>query len=76
MSSNSEEADFEAEIDCDVIGKDIQIAFSVYNLMNTMSVLDADNIILRIMTSVSPMIICEQDTENIHLVMPVRLHGG
>lgn len=76
VSSNSEEADFEAEIDCDVIGKDIRIAFAVHNLMNTMSVLDSDNIILKLNTSVSPMIICEQDTENIHLVMPVHLHGG
>ncbi len=57
ITSNSEEADYEANIPCEVQGKPILIAFNERYLMNTMNALDADEAVMKFNQPSSPIIV-------------------
>ena len=76
IMSNSEEADYEANIDCDTHGDGLKIGFNDRYLMNAMNALKADEAILKFNTPVSPVVIQGKDENGIHLCLPVRTMGA
>jgi len=72
LMSNSEEADYQAEIDCQVQGDGLAIAFNQKYLMNTINSINADNAVFKFISPVSPCIVCGQGESSIHLLLPVR----
>ena len=75
LMSNSEEADFQADIDCEVQGDGLAIAFNQKYLMNTINAINAEYAVIKLNTPVSPCIVCGQGESNQHLVLPVRVRG-
>jgi DNA polymerase-3 subunit beta len=75
VMNNSEEAEFEADIKCDTHGPGLKTAFNLKYLMNTISAINAENVVLHFNTSVSPCIAKGQDEDGIRLVLPVRVMG-
>ena len=73
ITNNSAFADYEAKIPCESTGGKISIAFNDQQLMNTVSVLETDDILLKFNTSVSPVIIQAKGESGIHICMPIRL---
>ena len=73
VMSNSEQADFEAEIPCDTQGDELVIAFNQKYLMNTINAVSAEDIVMKFNTSVSPCIIQAHGGDGVHLVLPVRV---
>ena len=75
VMNNSEEADFEADINCDTHGPDLKIAFNLKYLMNTINAIAAENVILHFNTSVTPCVATCKDEDGVRLVLPVRVQG-
>ena len=76
ISQNSIHADFEAKIPCDMHGEGIQTAFNSRYLINTIGVIEADEVILKLNTKTSPVFIQGKDLNGIHMCMPVHLWEG
>lgn len=77
ITSNSEEAEFDADIECRTEGNDLTIAFNDRYVLNALNAVSGEEAILNLGTAVSPAVIRER-TENgvktgIHLVLPVRV---
>ena len=66
-------ADFEAKIPCETQGEGILIAFNERYLMNTVSVLRADESVMKINTATSPVFIQCKESDGVHMCLPVRL---
>lgn len=73
VTNNSPMADFEAKIPCETQGEGILIAFNERYLMNTVSVLRADESVMKINTATSPVFIQCKESDGIHMCLPVRL---
>ena len=77
VTSNSERADFEADVPCQTNGNELTIAFNDKYVMNALSALEDDEIVIHLNTPVSPAIFSEKPRENLfigtHLVLPVRV---
>ena len=75
VTSNSEEADFDAEVPCEIHGPALNIAFNHKYLMETINSISADEIILKFNMSHNPCIICSKDSGGFRLLLPVRIAG-
>lgn len=75
IKNNSEEAEFEADVPCDIHGDGLKIAFNLKYLLNTINAIDAENAILHLNTSVAPCIVKGQNQDGVRLVLPVRVRG-
>lgn len=75
VMNNSEEADFEANVSCDTHGDGLLIAFNQKYLMNTINSIDGSNAVMCFNTSVAPCVVKPKDTDDIRLILPVRVAG-
>ena len=75
VMSNSEDADYEADVQCDTHGDGLKIAFNQKYLMNTINAIDTEEAILKFNSSVSPCVIQGKDEDGIRLLLPVRVAG-
>ena len=75
VMSNSEQADYEAEVECDTHGGGLVIAFNQKYLMDVFSSISSDDAIMKFNTSTSPCVIHGKDEQGIRLVLPVRVAG-
>jgi DNA polymerase-3 subunit beta len=75
VMSNSENADYEADVACDTHGNELKIAFDQKYLMNTINAINAEEVILKFNSSVSPCIAQGKDSDGIRLLLPVRIAG-
>ena len=79
VMSNSEDADYDADVPCDTHGDGLKIAFNLKYLMGTMSTIDTDETILKFNSSISPVIIQPKVDDGINagfrLLLPVRTQG-
>lgn len=73
--SNSEEADYDADVGCETNGDDLCIAFNQQYLMNAINAINTEEAVLKFNTSISPCIIHGKDQNGIHLILPVRTQG-
>lgn len=73
VMSNSEQADYEADIDCLTEGPELDIAFNQKYLMNVVNAEDSEEIELRFINSVRPAIAKSREGEGLRLVLPVRV---
>lgn len=75
VMNNSEEAEYEADVQCSTQGDPLKIAFNLKYLMNTINSIDSDNLVLMFGSSVSPCVAKGQDITGSRLVLPVRVQG-
>ena len=74
LSSNAELGDVEEQLDVDVEGKDIEIAFNVRYMSDVLKVLEEEEICLCFNSNVSPCVICPPEGNGYtYLVLPVRV---
>lgn len=72
VMSNSEQADFDAEVGCSTQGDLLTIAFNHKYLMETINSIDGEEIVLRFNSPISPCIIQQKDINGYRLILPVR----
>lgn len=75
VMSNSEEADYEADVACETIGDGLKIAFNHKYLMETIASIVENEITLHFNSPVSPCIIGNKTTTGFRLILPVRVAG-
>ena len=75
VMSNSEEADYSADMPCETNGEQLSIAFNQKYLMNTLNAINSDKAVLKFNTPMTPCVICGQGQDGEHLVLPVRTRG-
>ena len=64
------------EIDAQVVGESIEVAFDVRFLMDVLSVADAAQVVLETTTSSSPGVIKPVGTEDfVHVIMPMHVRS-
>lgn len=73
VSGNSEQADYEAEIDCDCQSDEpLNIAFNSEYLRDALGTIETDEVVMRLNGPTSPMVVTRRDGEGKRLVLPVR----
>lgn len=75
VMSNSESAEFDAEMECSTNGDTLTIAFNEKYLMNTINAINAESAVLKFNGANSPAIAQGKDSDGIRLVLPVRVMG-
>ena len=80
VMSNSERADYEAEINCETHGENLIIAFNQKFLAETMASIGTEDVIMKFNTMSSPMIVTAKTEHGIkhdglRLILPVRVAG-
>jgi DNA polymerase-3 subunit beta len=74
ITSNSQLGKVREEISIKLQGEDIQIAFNSKYLLDVLKNIEADEVIMKMTSGISPCVIEEKDDENAkYLVLPVRL---
>lgn len=74
ISTNVEIGSVDENIDIELEGKELEIGFNPKFLIDVLKIIDSDEIIMKLTTSVSPCIIKPIDNDNYtYLVLPVRL---
>jgi len=73
VSSNSEEADYHAEIPCEMQGNELDTAFNESYLINTVGVIGTDKVFMKFNAPTSPVIITDGEGKGIHMCLPVRI---
>lgn len=75
VSCNSESADYEGEMLCDVTGNDLTIAFNKGYLMNALNTMPGGDVELRLNSSVQPIVVVtpENREKGFRLALPVRV---
>ena len=73
ISNNSDEAEYEADIDCQTLGGDISIAFNIQYLQSTLAAIDTEYAEMSMNSPTSPAILKPEGSENIRLILPVRV---
>lgn len=73
VSGNSVDADYEADLPCEMRGEPLDIAFNDKYLMNMLSAIDTEEVLIKFNSPVSPVIIQGKERDGIHLCLPVRL---
>lgn len=74
VSNNSQYADFEDKIPCDMTGNDIRIAFNEHYLMNTIGAVNTDKAVMKFNRSVSPVFVQAKGSDGIHILTPVKIN--
>lgn len=75
IMSNSEEADYDADVPCNTRGDSLVIAFNQKYLMNSINAITADEAILHFNSSIMPCVMQGVDDSGIRLLLPVRVAG-
>ena len=75
VMSNSEQADFDAEVKCQTQGNLLKIAFNHKFLMESISSIIGNEIVLQFNAPISPCVISAKDTTGYRLILPVRIAG-
>lgn len=75
IMSNSDKADFEAAVDCDVQGNGLLTAFNQKYLVDTFNSIDEEETIMKFNSAVSPCVIHGKDAAGFRLLLPVRVFG-
>lgn len=76
IMSNSEQADFDAELPCDTQGEPLLVAFNHKYMMELLNTISADDVIMKFNGSVGPCIMNGKDSDGIRLILPVRVFTG
>lgn len=75
IMSNSDEADYDADVAGSTHGDGLTIAFNQKYLMNSINAITAEEVVLRFNTSVTPCVLQGKDIVGIRLLLPVRVAG-
>lgn len=80
IMSNSEQADYEAELECSTQGEGLRIAFNQKYLMETINSISTENAVMRFTTMSSPCVVTEKVEqgiipEGLRMILPVRVAG-
>ena len=76
ITSNSESGDVYEELDAEIEGEELDIAFNVRYMMDVLRAIRDEEIYLRFNSSVSPCLICPIEGDAyVYLVLPVRVHA-
>ena len=75
VMSNSEEADYEAEVACITNGEGLKIAFNLKYMMETIASITENEITMHFNSSNSPCIITPKNSSGFRLILPVRVMG-
>ena len=75
VMSNSEQADFDAEVSCETQGDALKIAFNHKFLMESIASIVGNEIIMKFGSPVSPCVIQGKDSNGYRLLLPVRVVG-
>ncbi len=76
ITSNSESGDVYEELDAEIEGEALDIAFNVRYMMDVLRAVKDEEIFLRFNSSVSPCLICPVEGDAYtYLVLPVRVHA-
>ena len=75
IMSNSEEAEFDADVPCEKTGPDLKIAFNQKYLMDTINSINAEEIVMKFNEQINPCVICAKDTDGYRMLLPVRTAG-
>ena len=73
VMSNSEKADFDAEIPCETQGDGLTIAFNQSYLMDTIGSIVNGDAVMKFGTPSSPCVVQGKGDEGIRLILPVRV---
>lgn len=73
ISGNSADADYDADISCEMRGEPLDVAFNNKYLINMLNAIDTEHTLIKFNTSVSPVIVQGKGQDCIHLCLPVRL---
>lgn len=76
VKGNSDEAEYEAEIACDMNGQPLKIAFNDRYLSNVLNAAEEDKVELRFQSSVRPMItkVTNEEYSGMRMLLPVRVN--
>lgn len=75
VMSNSEQADFDAEVICTTNGQELKIAFNLKYLMETIASIGQAEIIMKFNSPVSPCVLQGKEDNGYRLILPVRVAG-
>lgn len=75
LMSNSEQADYEAEVPCITQGNDMTIAFNQKYLANTIGSINSNDLVLKFNGPTLPCIAQRKNGDGMRLVLPVRTVG-
>ncbi len=76
ITSNSESGDVYEEMEADIEGEELDIAFNVRYMMDVLRAIKDEEIYLRFNSPVSPCLICPVEGDAyVYLVLPVRVHA-
>ena len=74
ITSNAELGEVREEIDIEFEGRELEIAFNVKYMSDTLRAIEDDEIVMRFNSNVSPCVICPPEGERYtYLVLPVRV---
>ena len=77
ITSNAELGDVREEIPIDFQGKDLDIAFNVRYITDTLRAIEDENIVLKFNSNVSPCVLCPTFGDKfIYLALPVRVFSA
>lgn len=73
IQSNSEKADYEAQVESELMGDEARIAFNETYLSNALNAIDTDECVICCNTPTNPAVIKDGNMRGIRLVLPVRV---
>lgn len=76
VMSNSETADYEAEVACETNGDGLTIAFNQRYLMNTIGSIATEEAVMKFNTPTSPCVVQGKGENGLRLTLPVRVVEG
>ena len=75
VMSNSEQADYDAEVNCFNDSDELKIAFNHKYLMESIGSFCEEKIIMHFNSPISPCVIRRKDVDGFRLILPVRVAG-
>ncbi len=75
VMSNSEQADFDADVECETHGDPLKIAFNHKFLMETINSITGNSIVMQFNSPITPCVVHEKDSDGWRLILPVRVAG-
>lgn len=75
IMSNSEQADYDAEINCQTNGNALTIAFNQKYLAETIASVNSEDAVMRFNTMASPCVVTGKTGNGFRLILPVRVAG-
>jgi DNA polymerase III beta subunit len=74
VRNNSEHAEYEADVQCDIQGEDLRTAYNEKYMMSALNMIDGDEAVVKFGGGYKPTIVQEKGNEGYHLLLPVRVH--